>query len=287
MAESPRTVQVTRLGFPNARINVGLQIRGKRPDGFHTLESLFIPVPWQDALEIETLPEGATCGLTPHGLAIPGRPQDNLILKAYEVLAAHFQMPPVHFHLVKSIPMGAGLGGGSSDAACALKLLDAHFNLGLSSERLRAFAAQLGSDCPFFIDNVPARVTGRGEHVEAAALDLAGWWVAILHPGIHVPTVDAFGWITPNDDRPGLDQWVNSSPSDWNAALRNDFTAPVADRFPEVADALNRLHGAGATFSDMSGSGSAVFGFFSSEPDDALILDCPPSWKTWKGRLAD
>lgn len=273
------------MGFPNAKINVGLQIRGKRPDGFHALDSLFIPVPWQDALEIETLASASSSQLLPHGLAIPGQMEDNLILKAHGILADHFDLPHVRFHLVKSIPMGAGLGGGSADGAFALKLLNAHFDLGLSPERLRAFAAQLGSDCPFFIDNVPARITGRGEHVQAIALELSDWWVAILHPGVHVPTAQAFGWVVPNDDRPGLGQWTGSSPSDWDASLCNDFTSPVAARYPEVADALARMRRAGATFADMSGSGSAVFGFFPSEPDDALILGCPASWRTWTGQL--
>ena len=272
--------QAARLAFPNAKINVGLQVRGRRADGFHELDSLFVPVPWCDTLEIAT--PGTGDGVTLHlaGQAIAGKAEDNLIAKAYRLLQRQFPLPPCDFHLIKAIPSGAGLGGGSADGTFALRLLNDHFSLGLSTLELEALAEQLGSDCPFFVRNVPARVTGRGDVLDPMELRLNGWHVALINPGIHVPTATAFQWIQPNGDRPSLEAWAGSGPEDWGEQLFNDFTAPVCQRHPEVGQALHVLREAGATFADMSGSGSTVYGFFRSEPELPVL---PKPWHRWTG----
>jgi 4-diphosphocytidyl-2-C-methyl-D-erythritol kinase len=234
-------------------------------------------------LEVELRSAQDSTDLVTYGLKIPGHIKDNLILRAHAFLQKHHGISPVHFHLVKSIPMGAGLGGGSSDGAFALRLLDQLFELSLSVDQLEGYAAELGSDCPFFIRNTPSHVTGRGEVIQPIALALDGWWVALIHPGVHIPTPSAFGWVEPNDDRPGLDSWAGTGPDQWTPALTNDFTTAITHRFPEVSQALERMKDHGAVFSDMSGSGSAVLGWFKEEPPVELLLGCPKSWKTWQG----
>jgi len=273
----------TSIGFPPAKINIGLQVRRKRQDGFHDIESWFVPVPWHDTLEIERLPANSSTDLVTHGLTIPGRPENNLLLRAHRMMEEFHGMGPVRFHLVKSIPMGAGLGGGSSNGAHALRLLDRLFELHLSQKELEGMAARLGSDCPFFLQDKPAHVTGRGEKVTPLPLALEGWWLALIHPGLHIPTPTAFGWVTPNADRPGLQHWEGSNPSDWTKALHNDFTEHAICRHPEIREALKRLQQGGATFADMSGSGSTVFGWFNEEPPASIFQGCPQGWKTWKG----
>ncbi len=275
----------TRIGFPNGKVNVGLQVRDRRPDGFHTIESLFVPIPCCDTLELEVLKGQGACEMVCHGLPIPGDPAHNLILKAYDLLARDHNIPSVRFHLIKAIPMGAGLGGGSADGAMALQLLNAQCGLGLSEAALETSAARLGSDCPFFIRNTCSHVSGRGEIIDPISLDLKDWWVAILHPGIHVSTATAFSWVTASDDRPGLSAWSGSGPEEWTGKLTNDFTAPVVQRHPEVGHALTMLRNLGATHADMSGSGSAVFGFFRNDPGDDLQSACPNQWYCWSGRI--
>lgn len=283
MVDSAPHANRTCIGFPHAKINIGLQVRRKRQDGFHDLESLFVPIPWRDTLEIERLTNGTSSQLVSHGLTIPGRPENNLILRAHRLLAESYSIDPVRFHLVKSIPMGAGLGGGSSNGAHALRLLNRLFELHLSQEEFSKLAAQLGSDCPFFLQDETAHVTGRGENVAPLPLALQGWWLALIHPGVHISTPTAFGWVTPNDDRLSLKHWAGSSPNDWTEELHNDFTGPALQRHSEISDALNCIKTAGATFADMSGSGSTVFGWFKNEPPASLFEGCPEDWKTWKG----
>lgn len=285
MAESPANEGLTRVAFPNAKVNLGLQVRNRRKDGYHNIEGLFLPVPWQDTLELEVLEAGNTHEINSLGLAIPGAPEDNLIIKAAFLLQKEVDLPPMRFHLIKSIPMGAGLGGGSANGAFALKLINEHFNLGLDHVELEAYAARLGSDCPFFIQNVCAHVSGRGERVRPMPLQIEGWWIALLNPGIHIRTADAFNGITPNDDRPGLGDWKGTGPTDWTGALQNDFTKPVAEQHPAIQEALDRLTQHGATFADMSGSGSTVFGFFQDAPPPELMSNCPAHWRTWQGQF--
>lgn len=284
--DKPSTVaRKSMIGFPNAKINVGLQVRCRRPDGFHDIESLFVPIPWCDSLELESGPDIQKTSLEQHGLPIPGNPSDNLIVRAHTLLGELKPLPPVRFHLIKAIPMGAGLGGGSSDGAFALRLLNGFFNMGLSDSALCSLAEQLGSDCPFFIHNTSSHVTGRGENVRPITLNLKDWWVTLIFPSVHIPTASAFEWVTPNADRQGLDRWQDSSPVDWKGQLENDFTAPVAARFPAVRQGLDLLNRHGAAFADMSGSGSTIYGCFPAEPPAALFAECPRDWAIWFGKM--
>lgn len=285
MGETPASQSRTRIAFPNAKVNLGLQVRKRRKDSFHDIESVFLPIGWTDTLEIEVLTEGEASALHAHGLAIPGAGSNNLILRAHALLSQEHTLPPVRFHLIKAIPMGAGLGGGSADGAFAINMLDTQFELGLSHTQREALAAKLGSDCPFFIRNTPAHVTGRGEHIHPIQLNLKGWWMVVLHPGVHISTPTAFAWVSPNDERPSLSTFENSNPSDWSGTLHNDFTEAVTQRVPEVAQALKILQSMGAVFADMSGSGSAVFGCFPTEPDSDWRRTIPQGWSTWSGPM--
>ena len=282
MAEHGKKSQVA---FPNAKVNLGLQVRGQRADGFHDLDSLFLPVPWCDTLELVSPGSGKGCLLNLHGNPIKGNPSDNLICRAYSLLSERHAIPPVDFHLIKVLPSGAGLGGGSANGAFALTLLNAHFELGLSPVELEGIAAELGSDCPFFIRNVPARVTGRGEHSTPIHLNLSGWHIALINPGVHIHTSQAFDWIVPNDNRPGLSEWAGTSPPDWAGKLTNDFTGPVCERHPMVREALNSLLNAGAAYAEMSGSGSTVFGFFEDMPPKQWTAQMPEGWRHWSGQF--
>lgn len=277
----------TTIGFPNAKVNLGLRVLRKRPDGFHDIESIFIPIPWRDTLEIESTPNAAYSRISAHGKPIPGSLENNIVLRAHQLLKDTHDIPHVRFHLVKAIPMGAGLGGGSSDGAHALLLLNRLFKLGMNPKELTALAAQLGSDCPFFITNTIAHVTGRGEHVSPLDLSLSGWWMALIHPGVHISTPEAFAWVKPDATRPGLAGWVGTHPGQWTDVLKNDFTEPAANRYPEIGHALKLLREGGAAFADMSGSGSTVFGMFQGPPPPGLFSDCPEGWATWMGPMED
>lgn len=282
MAERGKTSQVA---FPNAKVNLGLQVRGLRSDGFHDLDSLFLPIPWCDTLEVVSPGTGEGCLLHLHGNPIEGNPKDNLICQAYSLLSKRNSLPPVDFHLIKVLPSGAGLGGGSADGAFALTLLNRHFELGISTKELELIAAELGSDCPFFIRNVPARVTGRGEHTTPINLDLAGWHIVLINPGVHINTAQAFGWVVPNEDRPGLDSWTGTGPTDWPGKLTNDFTGPVCEQHPVVREAIQSLLKAGAVYAEMSGSGSTVFGFFRDMPPAPWAAQLPETWRHWAGQF--
>ena len=247
------------LCFPNAKINIGLYITGKRADGYHELQSCFYPIPWYDALEVIATEHTR---LTTSGLTIPGN--DNLCLQAYHLLRADFDLPSVHIHLHKHIPMGAGLGGGSADGAFMLKLLNDKFALGLDKERLRQYATHLGSDCPFFIDNRPVLASGRGEVLTPLHLSLAGWYIAVVYPQIHIDTATAYRQVTPQPAPLDLQQILETAPvAEWRSLIKNDFEKSA----PQPVHALKQqLYEAGASYAAMSGSGSAVYGLFEENP---------------------
>lgn len=246
--------------FPNCKINIGLHILRKRPDGFHDLETIFYPLPVTDALEV--LSPGAL-QFSSSGIAVPGTVDDNLCLKAWRLLKAGLpDLPEVNIHLHKHIPIGAGLGGGSADAAFMLQLLDAKFQLGLSREQLIGYAARLGSDCAFFIANQPCYATGRGEVLEPVTLDLGGYSLLLVYPGIHVNTGWAFSRITPREPATSLKQSLAQPVSAWKDLISNDFEAPVFSAHPVLAQIKERLYEAGALYATMSGSGSAMVGIF-------------------------
>lgn len=250
--------------FPNCKINLGLHILRKREDGFHDLETVFYPVALQDA--VEAIGDAAADGdvaFQSSGLPINGRAADNSCVKAYRLLKADFpDLPPVRLHLHKTVPMGAGLGGGSADGAFTLVLLNKKFNLGLDEERLMAYALLLGSDCPFFIRNTPCYATGRGERLEDLKLDLTGYTTVLVNPRVHVATGWAFSQVTPSADRPPLKEAVASPVETWKEVLTNDFEKPVFAQYPAVRECKKALYATGAVYAAMSGSGSTVYGLF-------------------------
>lgn len=254
--------------FPNCKINLGLFILRKRADGFHDLETAFYPIPLQDALEVIHHPTPVTdIEFSASGLAVEGALSDNICVKAYHLLKKDFpELPPVKMHLHKTIPMGAGLGGGSADGAFTLLLLNRKFNLGIEKEALIRYALQLGSDCPFFINNTPCYATGRGETMENIPLDLTGFQFVLVNPGIHVNTGWAFSQLKPFADRPSLREIILQPIESWKGSLVNDFEEPVSGLYPEIAAIRGELYRQGAVFAAMTGSGSTVYGIF---PKDA------------------
>lgn len=317
------------VSFPHCKINLGLRVLRRRPDGYHDLETVFYPLPLKDVLEI--IPAGharlappvaqpdpttalgaraqhdpsarptppahsnpsaqssssAAPDLSPQfsftasGLPIPGDPAGNLCAKAWHLLKKDFPtLPPVDTWLYKNIPMGAGLGGGSADGAFMLSLLNSTFQLELGRERLAAYALQLGSDCPFFLHDQPCIATGRGEILEPATIDLSGYYIVLIHPGIHISTAQAFSELqTKAEGRPASSHPTSSHPASplppsslktilgqpvtsWRSSLINDFEAPLCKRYPELQKIKDRLYEAGAVYASMTGSGSAFYGLF-------------------------
>lgn len=261
--------------FPNCKINLGLHIGQKRPDSFHDLQTVFYPIPLNDALEMVHGSEGQTVGveLTVSGLEVDGLPEDNICVKAYQLLKAdHPQLPPVRIHLHKQIPMGAGLGGGSANGAFALRLLDQKFALRLSQEQLISYAARLGSDCPFFIINMPCFGAGRGELLTPIELDLGAYDLVLVNPAIHVPTGWAFGQLDKERKQEQVTDIIRLPVAEWRNRLTNDFEGPVFREYPQIGAIKERLYEAGADYAAMSGSGSTVFGLFKKEATPDLYF---------------
>lgn len=255
--------------YPNAKINLGLSVLQKREDGFHNLETLFYPVEAKDVLEIV---ESSGLQMHQYGIEYPGDPMDNLCVKAYRALAADFDIPPVEIHLYKKIPVGAGLGGGSADAAFTLRGLNEMYSLGLSNDRLSEYAATLGSDCAFFVYNRPMLGTGRGEILEPVEIpSLEGYEIKLVFPPYFVSTAAAYGGIVPRDKRVANGENVDTrsiveilrQPVEyWKDSLTNDFEKTVFAKIPQLAAYKDELYAEGAVYASMSGSGSAFFGIF-------------------------
>jgi 4-diphosphocytidyl-2-C-methyl-D-erythritol kinase len=260
------------LSFPNIKINLGLRVTQKRSDGFHQLETVFFPVAWHDALEI--LPS-RELNLHVTGNAIPGPPEQNLCIKAWHLLHRDYpQLEPVDIYLHKTIPAGAGLGGGSSNAAFMLKALNRLFQLGISTTQLEQYALELGSDCPFFIQNQPVFATGRGEIFSPVQCNLQGYHIVLVNPGIHVPTGWAFAQLTPRPAEPGWQQLLQQPVSQWQAlGLINDFEAPVIEQYPIMQEVKTTLLEMGADYVAMSGSGSTFFGIFAQQPPSLQVFE--------------
>ena len=251
--------------FPNAKINIGLNVVSKREDGFHNLETVFYPIKLTDALELAVAEETR---LTTSGIQIDGAPESNLILKAYQLLKTDFNLPPLQFHLHKVIPFGAGLGGGSSDAAFTLKMLNDYYNLGLSSQQLESYALQIGADCPFFIQNKPTFATGIGNKFHDIELDLSDYEIIILKPNILVSTPEAYSNVIPRNPKFRLTQIIKTPVEDWKNLIVNDFEKSVFTKYPQIAELKQLLYDFGANYASMSGSGSAVFSIFRHLPTD-------------------
>jgi len=252
--------------FPNAKINLGLHVTARRPDGFHDIETLFLPVPLCDALEVIPAGDGVM-RFVATGLDIPGEGTTNLCVKAYELMKNEFDLSPVHIHLHKVIPMGAGLGGGSSDGAFTLKLLNELFSLRLPQEKLNEMALKLGSDASFFLQNQPFFATGRGEVLEPAAPVVKGFFLLIVVPPVHVSTAEAYAGITPAKPTVSLKRILQEPPAAWRGKLVNDFEPSVFRKYPVIGEIKQRLYDSGALYASMSGSGSAVYGLFANPPD--------------------
>ena len=270
--------------FPNAKINLGLSVTEKRPDGYHNLVSCFYPVGWSDAIEATPATEFS---FHTHGISIPGNGADNLCVKAYQLLAANHQLPPVQLHLLKLVPIGAGLGGGSADASFTLRLLNDQYNLGLGTEQLHQYALQLGSDCPFFIDNKPVLVTGRGEVFSPIDISLAGKHIILVYPGLHINTGEAYRSITPGPTGYDLKAVIESNdPAQWRQHLVNDFELGLASKYPVLQQVKEQLYQAGAYYAAMTGSGSTLFGLFDAAPNPNNLPQWPAHYHTWQGQLA-
>lgn len=256
------------LLFPNCKINLGLNITGKRADGYHNLQSVFLPVPLHDALEIIATPHAENLvTFTCTGLPVEGDASANLCVKAYHLLKTDFpQLPHVSMHLHKAIPMGAGLGGGSADGAFTLVMLNKKFRLGISQQQLIQYALQLGSDCPFFIINQPCIGTGRGGELQPITLPLTGYTVVLVNPGIHVNTGWAFKQITPAQPVQSLATIIQQPVNTWKYTLINDFELPVTNAHPELQTIKDQLYNLGAVYAAMSGSGSTFYGLFAQQP---------------------
>ncbi len=256
------------LCFPNAKINIGLNIVEKRGDGFHNIESIFFPVKLCDVLEAvvdESSPAG-NVSFASTGISIPGNADENLCVKAYYLISKEYPMPALKIHLHKVIPIGAGLGGGSSDAAFFINLLDELFELNLAWGEKHHYARQLGSDCPFFIANKPAFAFERGDKLDFLDVNLKGYHLALIHPGIHVSTPLAYSMVKPAIPVTSLKELIQLPVEKWKGKIVNDFEKPVMEKFPEIADVKNKLYESGAVYASMTGSGSAVFGIFKKKP---------------------
>lgn len=251
------------ISFPNAKINLGLNILSKRTDGYHEIESCIYPIDWSDSLEII---ESNNFSFNSYGLEIPGDIHSNLCVKAYKLLQAEFGIPEIEIHLVKSIPMGAGLGGGSSDGAFMLKMLNEFFGLHISNNKLKEYAFQLGSDCAFFIENMPQIASGRGEVLKSINLDLNGYCIALENPGIHIPTNEAYSMVETNPLELSIVEVLERPITEWRDSLSNRFENPIFNSYPEIMNLKKEMYRAGALYVSMTGSGSTVYGIFEKKP---------------------
>lgn len=259
--------------FPCAKINLGLNIVSKREDGYHNLETVFYPIPLYDALEIkymdEKFPSDTACDLKVTGNVVDCDEQKNLVVKAYHILAADYQLPRIHTHLYKHIPSQAGLGGGSSDAAFMIRLLDERFRLNIGNPEMERYAARLGADCAFFIEAEPAYAEGIGDVLMPADGpdgNLQGYYLCVVKPDVAVSTKEAYSAITPKKPAKSCRDIVRQPIETWKEELFNDFEEPIFKMHPELEAIKQKLYDQGAVYASMSGSGSALYGIFKEEP---------------------
>jgi 4-diphosphocytidyl-2-C-methyl-D-erythritol kinase len=264
------------LHFPNSKLNLGLRILRKRADGFHDIDTVFYPVNWCDALELLENPGSKEAvQMSFSGIAVSGEASQNLVYRACKMISDIKKIPPVKIHLHKNIPMGAGLGGGSADAAFIIKMLDEKFSLQLGAQKMKELASLLGSDCAFFIENRPLSATGKGDRFSEAQASLQDYYILIVYPGIHSNTAQAYGGIQPDDSGSSVTEVIRNFPvTQWKDHLVNHFEKSVFNRYPQIEKLKEQLYVSGAVYSSMSGSGSAVFGLFEKRPD----LNFPPDY---------
>lgn len=249
--------------FPPAKVNLGLYITGKRADGYHDIESVMYPIPMTDVLEILPAEEFT---FRSSGLVIDGNSEDNLCVQAFRLIQQKHKIGNVMIHLRKNIPMGAGLGGGSADAAFVLTGLNALFEIGLDHMTLKEYAAQLGSDCAFFVQAIPQLAKGRGEILTPIEVSLSGYFIKVINPGIHISTKLAYSNVQISDTVYNWEQMIHHDPSQWRDELRNDFELSVFTEYPELKRIKYDLYSEGASYACMSGSGSTMIGIFKDRP---------------------
>lgn len=252
------------VSFPHCKINLGLHVVEKRKDGFHNIETCFYPVPRTDILEVI---KSTQFEFTTSGLPIAGLPEQNLCVKAYHFLANEFKLGSVKIHLHKILPMGAGVGGGSADAAFMLRSLNSLFKLNLSQAVLKSYAVELGSDCAFFLQDQPMLAEGKGEILTGAPVSLKGKYLVLVKPDVHVATADAYAGVVPAKPVNRLQDVLQLPIDSWRDKLVNDFEPSVFKKFPVIAELKSRLYKNGAVYACMSGSGASVFGIFNSPVD--------------------
>ncbi|QJW91433.1 4-(cytidine 5'-diphospho)-2-C-methyl-D-erythritol kinase [Spirosoma taeanense] len=267
------------ISFPNCKINLGLRITSKRPDGFHNLQSCFYPVGWSDVLEV--IPADAFA-FSSSGLPIPGDPQKNLCVRAYRALKADFDLPPVQMHLHKIVPIGAGLGGGSADAAFALKTLNEQFRLGLGPLQLEEYARPLGSDCAFFVQNRPVYCVEKGDVFEEISVDLSGYYILLVFPDLAISTAEAYAGVRPHQPETDLREHLTAPIGNWAATVHNDFEDSLFPKYPLLQQIKQTFYEEGAVYASMSGSGSAVYGIFNAPP---VLPNQFSGYVVWQGKL--
>ena len=246
--------------FPNAKINIGLNVVEKRHDGFHNIESIFYPV--MELFDVLEIIKSDTLQFSSTGISIPGSESDNLCLKAYQLIKSDYNISSVHIHLHKVISIGAGLGGGSADAAFTLKLLNQLFDLQLTDEKLINYAKKLGSDCAFFIKNKPVYAFGKGDEFEPIDLDLSKYEIKIEYPAIHIGTAEAYNGVTPKKSEKSLKEIILLPIESWKNWIKNDFEDSIFTNHHQIKSLKEKFYNQGAIYSSMTGSGSAVFGVF-------------------------
>ena len=273
--------------FPCAKINIGLHVTGKRDDGYHNLETLFYPVPLVDILEIIPLSGKRTVRniFNSTGIRFDENTETNLCLQAWKEMNKTEPLPPVNIHLHKIIPVGAGLGGGSSDAASALIALNDLFNINMNKTVLASLAAGIGSDCPFFIYNKPMFASGRGEVLQDTGIDLSGYKVVIVYPGKGISTAWAFSNIEIREHNSSLRDTLNNDPATWQGKVFNDFETVVFKSYPEISSLKEKLLDNGALYASLTGSGSAVYGLYDSGTATDHLRSVFPGMFFWEGKL--
>ena len=250
------------VSFPNAKINIGLNITERRSDGYHNLESIFYPIAIRDVVELIEAPE---LKFTTSGLEIPGDLKDNLCMKAYGLMGKDYNLPPLHIHLHKHIPIGAGLGGGSSDAAFFIRLVSDKLRLGLTDEQMEAYCRLLGADCAFFVKNKPVFAFGKGDEFKQIDLDLANHFIVLVMPDVQISTSEAYRGIKPAKPQIPLLELIRLPANEWKNSARNDFEDPIFKNHPSIRGVKASLYEAGALYASMSGTGSSVYGIFTKK----------------------
>lgn len=269
------------LTFPNAKINIGLNIVERRSDGFHNIESVFYPIQWRDGLEMV---KSDKFDFRTTGLPIPGKSESNLIIKALDLLKAATGEDVFKsiIHLHKIIPMGAGMGGGSADGAFALKLANELFELELATEDLQTLARKLGSDCAFFIENKPMFCYDKGDQFMETTLDLSGKYIVVVNPNIHISTAEAYAGVQPRKWETGLKRAILQPISEWRNLIKNDFEDSLLGKYPVIQEIKKQLYDSGAAYASMTGSGSTIYGIFDAKPD---LKNAFAEFTVWEGEL--